>query len=300
MTKGKLSIIVPSRNERFLQKTVTDLLQKATGEVEVIAVLDGYWPNPPLVEDKRLVQIHRGTAQGMRSAINAGVAASSGQWVMKCDAHCMFAEGYDRTLVEHADQDWLVVPRRKRLEPESWTIKDVGKPDVDYEFLSYPWWKPAEIGIHGTIWTDRALERKGPQYDIDEDMSFQGSCWMMSKRYFERVGPMQEHGYGTFIGEPQELGLKVWLSGGKQVRNKLTWYAHLHKGSTYGRGYSLDKKELVRGNLYSVSYWVTDQWEKRVRDFEWLVEHFWPVPSWPENWREEMAARKHELTRYLV
>ena len=41
-----LSVIIPSRNEVFLQQTIDDVLRNAVGEIEVIAVLDGYWPEP--------------------------------------------------------------------------------------------------------------------------------------------------------------------------------------------------------------------------------------------------------------
>ena len=49
-----VSIIIPARNEVFLQKTVSDLLTKAEGDIEVIVILDGYWPTPQLIEDTRL------------------------------------------------------------------------------------------------------------------------------------------------------------------------------------------------------------------------------------------------------
>lgn len=292
---GKLSVIIPSRldfadnpNAGLLAKTVNDLLTKATGDIEIIPVLDGYWPNPPLVNDKRIVPLHRDIPRGMRASINLGAAIAKGDWLMKCDDHCMFGEGFDEILKADCDDNTLAIPRRKRLDAENWCIQDVGKPDVDYEFLSYPFWHPEEPGIHGTIWVDRALERRDkPKYDIDEDMSSQGSCWFISKEYFDRIGKMQEQGYGTFIGEPQELGLKVWLGGGRQIRNKKTWYAHLHKGKKYGRGYSIGRDELRRGNLYSVDHWYNNRWKERVHDFEWLIEHFWPVPTWPSMERSE-------------
>ena len=53
----KVSVIVPSRNEIFLNKTVEDLFRTATGEIEVIVILDGYWPETlPDVKDKN--QVH--------------------------------------------------------------------------------------------------------------------------------------------------------------------------------------------------------------------------------------------------
>jgi hypothetical protein len=36
-----LSCIIPSRSAQYLRKTVTDLLDKAEGDVEVIVVYDG-------------------------------------------------------------------------------------------------------------------------------------------------------------------------------------------------------------------------------------------------------------------
>ena len=62
-----LSVLVPARNEVFLQKTITDLLTKAIGDIEVIAILDGYWPTPQLIADDRLKIIHHGKSRGMRA-----------------------------------------------------------------------------------------------------------------------------------------------------------------------------------------------------------------------------------------
>ena len=37
-----VSIIIPARTEKFLNKTIRDVLDKATGEIEIFPVLDGY------------------------------------------------------------------------------------------------------------------------------------------------------------------------------------------------------------------------------------------------------------------
>lgn len=286
-----VSIVIPSRNEIFLTKTIKDILEKATGEVEVIAVLDGYWlPGEEIIDDPRVKYLHRGSSRGMRAAINAGAAVATGKFLMKCDGHCMFAPGFDEELSRSCEENWVMIPRRKRLDAEKWEVQDVGKPDVDYEFLSYPYWKPEEVGIHGTIWTQRIVDRLDkPEYDIDDNPAFQGSCWFMHKKFFDTVlEGMQEEGYGTFIGEPQEIGMKAWLSGGAVKINKKTWYAHLHKGKTYGRGYSIGKTELYDGNAYSVEYWMNDRWEKAKYTMEWFVNEKFPdMPTWIPNWKEE-------------
>ena len=54
---SKLSVIVPARNELFLNKTVDDLFAKAHGDVEVIAVLDGYWPGEQQLTCKKLLEL---------------------------------------------------------------------------------------------------------------------------------------------------------------------------------------------------------------------------------------------------
>jgi len=60
---SKTSVVIPSRNEPYLSNTVNDLLTKAKEDIEVIVVLDGYWPDPILQDDKRLIFIHRSEAQ---------------------------------------------------------------------------------------------------------------------------------------------------------------------------------------------------------------------------------------------
>jgi glycosyltransferase involved in cell wall biosynthesis len=281
----KVSIIIPSRNELFLPQTVNDLLTKASGDVEVIAVLEGYWPEPFLPENKNLKIIYHGKPLGMRAAINHGAAIAKGDFLMKCDAHCMFGEGYDEILSNDCDDNWIVIPRRYSLDAENWDIEKNGKPPRDYHYLCYPQCgKDHDNGMHGVEWWGRGKERSDSQYDIDDNMSFQGSCWFMKKTYFtDFLHGMSEEGYGTFTQEPQEIGLKAWLGGGAIKVNKKIWYAHLHKGSRYGRMYHQDRNEVVRGHNYSADYWMNNRWENRVHNIDWLIEKFWPVPTWPED-----------------
>lgn len=279
-----ISIVIPSRNEKFLQPTIEDLIKNAKGEIEIIVVLDGYWPDPQLPDYPNVVLIHRGKSMGMRNAINSAVAISKGEYILKIDAHCMVAEGYDLALQESCEDNYVVIPRRKRLDAINWCIQDVGKPDVDYEYLSFPD-DPADFGgpgLNGKIWTSRILERK--DILIDDNLSFQGSCWFMKKTYFYELELMDEENYGSFWNEAQEIGLKCWLSGGRVIINKKTWYAHLHKGKTHGRGYSLDHSLLTKGATYTKKWFkFKEAWHKQTLPLSWLIEKFSPVPTWPED-----------------
>ena len=284
-----LSILIPSRNELFLPETVEELLKKAKGEIEIIVHLDGYWPDPPLKDDPRVRIIHRGKPHGMRPGINAAAAIAKGKYVMKIDAHCMVDEGFDLKLAADCDDDWVVMPRRKRLDAENWAIQDVGKPDIDYMYLSYPddpgdWGGP---GLHGRLWNEKNKDPELKKVLIDDAMSGQGSSWFMPRDYFNYLELMDTENYGGFWKEMQEIGLKCWLSGGRMIRNKKTWYAHLHKGKKYGRGYRLNSKVMIKATSYINRWLIERAWHKQTKDFEWLIDHFWPVPGWPEDWKEQ-------------
>ncbi len=281
-----LSVLVPSRNERFLPQTIDDIITKATGEIEVIVILDSYWPSPPLKEYPNLITIHRSTPHGMRAGINAAAGIARGKYLLKCDAHCLFAEGFDEVLKADCDDNWIVIPRRYSLDAENWQRREDKEP-IDSMYYFWPYAHPDDLGLHGKPWFERGRERK--DFLIDEDMTFQGSCWFMQAEHFhKRLGGLSEVGFRTFMGEPQEIGLKTQLGvwEGKVMRNKKTWYAHLHKGKTYGRMYSMSNSERTEGNAYSFDFFWRNRWKERTHDIEWLFDRFPLQPNWPENWHE--------------
>ena len=271
----KVSIVIPSRNEPHLAKTVNDLLSKAKGDIEIIVILDGWWMSgEDISDDPRVNYLHFSEAKGMRNAINKGVAVAKGDFIMKTDAHCLFSEGYDKVLRESCEENTVVVPRRYALDVEKWKIEERtdGKYPLDYMYLSKD--------LHGEVWKERDNARKDIM--IDDLMSSQGSCWMMRKDYFDYLELMDEETYGIFWNEFQEIGLKAWLSGGRIVVNKNAYYAHWHK--TEGRGYSLPKGEKEQIQKM-VEKWLSrgKTWHKQVHDVNWLIRKFKPVPTWQDN-----------------
>lgn len=283
-----LSVVIPTRGEIFLQETIDDLLSKARGDIEVIAVLDGPTPSIPVSKDPRL-HIHQlPTALGMRGAINAGARLARGQYLMKTDGHCLFDIGFDQKLVADCDSNWVVIPRRYSLDAENWRL-DSSRPVRDYHYLCYPDpHKSHDAGMHGVDWLARGKDRIDSQYDIDDTMSFQGSCWFMHKVWFDDfLGGMDENPiFSGWAQEPTEIGNKTWLGGGQVKVNKKTYYAHLHKGKRYGRGYKMNESGVIAGHNYAAEFWMQNRWPKAVHKIDWLVEKFWPVPTWPENWQD--------------
>jgi len=284
MVKGKLSVIIPNRNCQFTAKTIESLLKNAGCDIEVIVNVDEKWPEP-LLGDERITYIHPATPRGMRAGINAGLALAKGEYIMKTDDHCKFGENFGKILIENHQDDWIQIPRRYSLDAENWCI-DKTRPIRDYHSLCYPKkYKEHDWGIHGVDWFSRGKERSDPKYDIDETMSFQGSSWFANKEYFMKmVGFLDDRRetYSTFAQEPQEIGLKYWLKGGKCMVNKKTWYAHLHKGRRYGRMYKQDIHTIDSHN-WSADHWMGNKEPGIIHDIAWLVEKFWPVPGWPED-----------------
>jgi len=170
-----VSVIVPSRNEQFLAPTLEDLARNARADTEIIAVLEGYWPEE-MVEHERVHYIHFTEPQGMRRAINAGAAVARGKHLMKCDAHCAFSEGYDVALMADCEEDWVAVPRRWSLNPEEWRPRR--KSPIDYLYLCYPD-NPNDRGgptLHGRVWGQKNNDPSLRDVMVDDLMSAQGSC----------------------------------------------------------------------------------------------------------------------------
>jgi len=268
--KNRVSVIIPSRTGLFLPQTVNDLLKKSRGDVEIIVVLDGY-ETPTDFKDDRVTVIAFNEAVGMRACINRGVDSATGNFIMKTDEHCMFAYGWDTDLAKDCKDNWVVIPRRYRLDAVRWQIIEDGRPPVDYMYLSD---KGGEL--HGWKWDTRGEERKNIM--IDETPSFQGSCWFMGKSFWDStVGPMDDKNYGPFAQEAQEIGNKAWLSGGAVMVNKNTWYAHWHRTTGYNFTNEQQKKfnlDVQRGRSFSLDFWTNNRWDKQVKTFQWLMDRF--------------------------
>jgi len=214
-----VSIIIPARNEKYLDKTVEDIRAKATGEIEVIVIKDKL----------------------MRTAINEGVAQAKGKYIMKLDAHCMLDKGFDEKLIADHQDNWVQIPRRKRLDPEKWELIEKGWGDIDYMYLGKD--------LMGRIDFRKSNDPKFKTILIDNIESFQGSCYFITKDYFNKLGLLDDKNFGGSGNESQEITFKVWHDGGRVVRNKKTWYAHAHTNRGYSRkntGVEKSRKYIIK------------------------------------------------------
>ncbi len=284
-----VSIIIPAHREPYLQKTIDSLLKGARADIEILAILDGWEPDKPIRPDKRVRVIKLNKHLGMRAAINTGISEAKGKFIMKCDAHCAFGAGYDRILSKYCADNWLVIPRRYSLSDTKWQ-RNMSRPVCDYHYLTFPTQNGKYgITISNPAWTGQTNHRKDHKYDIDDTMTFQGSCWMANKKYFlKHVGFLDDRAetYSPFGAEPLEIGMKYWLGGGQVKVIKKTWYAHLSKRqSHYQNGLFTKryKENQARSRTWAAKHWMENEEPGMIHPFSWLIEKFWPVPTWPED-----------------
>lgn len=245
-----LSIVIPSYKDPLLHKTIDSLLKNALGEIEIIVVLDGYLPEKPITQDPRVVILHLGKNVGMRRAINAGVAISRGEFLMRNDEHQMFGKGYDVILTRDCEANWIVTPRRYSLDPIKWEVMDI--PPVDFMNL-----KIVNVG-NGIRKFSGVASAGNDSQPIQESMAMQGSCWVMRKSWWDQIiGELQNEGYGPHYQDSHEMVFKTWKAGGKLMVNKNTWHAHKHRNfpRTHNNGTSENPSNNEACWTYSLSVW---------------------------------------------
>lgn len=281
-TKQKIdvSILIPARNEIYLQATIDDLLKNMESNIEIIVGLDDYWPNPPIKDDPKVIIYHSAERIGMRPMINKLASISNGKYLMKTDAHCSFDKGYDQKLISICEQGYTVLGIRYELDVEKWERKE--RTNCDFRYLSNP-----EVdergGLRGLPWHEYKERTKGQE--IAETMSISGSGWLMERQQFEAWGGLDEN-HGTFGQEGCEIACKTWLSGGRVLVNRRTWYAHWNRGKA---PYALSTKQRDQSVNYSIDYWMNDRWPLQKYSFKWLLEKFAPVPGWTDQSTKEIG-----------
>lgn len=300
MPKYDLSVVIPALKEEFLSLTVEDIVRNKRGRTEVIVVLDGEWSEPGVADHPDVRVVKLGKNIGQRAATNLGVRLSTAKWVAKCDAHCAFDEGFDVKLMDamKGHEDWTVVPTMRNLhcfnwrcmgcgdetyqgpEPEGCKSCDVNTPDrFEKRIVWNP--KPSPQSTAYRFTPDRlqfkyfgALKRS-QKGDVAETMSLQGSFFMLTREKYWELNICDES-WGGWGQQGTEVALKTWLSGGRVVCVRNTWYAHefrTQSGFAFPWGNPAKQQEQARRKCMELFF--RNQWDKQVRPLSWVVERFW-------------------------
>jgi glycosyltransferase involved in cell wall biosynthesis len=298
-----LSILIPSRNEMFLAQTVKDILENMEGDTEIIVVCDGAWSDPPIVDHPRLTIIYHSESIGQRAATNEAARLSNAKFIMKADAHCAFDKGFDVKLMKEFEYDWTVIPRMFNLHAFDWACQTCGhrvyqgpyptsceKCDNTTAFERVIVWKPRrncradfmrfDSDLHFKYWREfeRRPEAKG---DFGETMSLLGACWMLHRqRYWDIDGLDESHGSWGQMGT--ELACKTWLSGGRLLVNKRTWFSHLFRTQP-GFGFPYPNPGVKAARERSKELWFNNAWPKAKYPLSWMLRKFYPIPEWTDE-----------------
>ena len=318
----QLSVIIPARNEMFLRKTLEDILQHSESETEIIVVLDGAWSEPPLEQNERVNVIYYPESIGQRACCNQAARLAKGKYVMKVDAHCSFEQGFDRKMLEAFSEtgdnvtmcplmknlhvfDWVCPEGHRRYQGPSGVCIVCGKPterdvvwiakrspnSVSYCFNSEP--KFQYFGEYA-----KRPEGRG---DITETMSLQGSCFMLTKENWWKLGICDEV-LGSWGSQGIEVACKTWLSGGRVLCNKKTWYAHCFRtqGADFGFPYQLSSSQVDHAKKSVRKLFFENRWALQTLPLSWLVERFWPIKSRDKIWWTDKDLAEIKKFDYVV
>lgn len=294
-----LSILIPSRNEVFLRRTIEDILEHSGANTEVIAVLDGAWADPPIPDHDRVTLIYHPESIGQRAATNEAAKLSNAKYVMKVDAHCSFDQGFDVKMMDAMQDDWTMVPVMKNLHAFDWVCKKCGDrryqgpdptscPKCDgVEFERDVVWRAKPSPNSTSYRFDRDLRfkyfgeyKKRQEGDLVDTMSLQGSCFMATREKYWELGLCDES-WGSWGQQGTEVSLKTHLSGGRVICNRLTWYAHLFRTQPgFSWPYPAPGKSQQKARQICQDIFLNDRWPKATHKLQWLIDKFSPVPDW--------------------
>lgn len=298
-----ISVLIPSRNEFLLTRTVESIFGAARGEIEIIVVLDGCWDVPKVKDDPRLTLIHHNEPIGQRAAVNEAARLAKGKYILKTDAHSTFDEGFDVKLAENCEYDWTVIPRMYNLHAFDWVCENGHRfyqdkanphkinycPECKKQLKIEMVWKIRKHKRTDFMSFDNELRvkywnsyKKRPEAkgDVVDVMNGIGACWFQHRERFLELGGLDEkHGFWGQVGI--EVACKAWLSGGRQVVNKKTWFAHVFRTTgSFGFPYRNPGRDQQQAKKHSRNLWLEDKWPLRKRKLQWLIDKFSPVPTW--------------------
>jgi len=321
-----LSVIIPGKNEEFIGVTVGGVLQNIEGNTQIVVVLDGFETSvPDIPNDPRVKVLKFDVSLGQRAATNRGVGASDAKYVMKLDAHCAVDKGFDVKMLgafKEIGDDVTMIPTLYNLHAFNWRCKKCGKewyqglipehckieinksqvnnPDCDNttDFEKVIVWRPRlnrksefyrfDTTLHFQYFGDRKRHPDSAG-DIAETMSIQGSCFMCTKEKYMELNLCDET-WGSWGNQGTEVACKTWLSGGRVVTNRKTWYSHMFRtqGGSFGFPYHQSGNEVERARKASRDLFLNNKWEEQIYPLSWLIEKFKPVPVWHDPEGKDM------------
>lgn len=249
-----ITILIPAKNEIYIQKTINDILEKS--QAKILVGLDG-WKTK--IEPNPRVKVLYKESIGQRAMTNELARMADTKYVMKTDAHCSFSKDFDKEMLALMEDDITMTPVMCRLDAENWQI--IPKPRcVCYCFdkdLIFDYWEEREDVDQNTL---------------TETLALQGSCFLVTKKKYFELNLCDEK-FGSWGMQGVEVALKTWLSGGRVVTNRNAFYGHFFRKEE-DFPYERDMAHLERTKSQ-----IKDIYTKH-KNFNQLIEKFKPIRHW--------------------
>jgi len=124
MKNIKTSVIIPtSKNEKIenINRTIKSVILGAFDEIEVLVLADGWIPEGIY---KKAKVSSSSLNLGERKTVNRGFKESSGDYVLRIDAHCSMSRFWDRFLLKQYEDDTVSLCVLDALDEETWEPKN--------------------------------------------------------------------------------------------------------------------------------------------------------------------------------
>jgi hypothetical protein len=281
---SKLSILIPARQEEYLQNTIDDINKHAEGDVEIL------W-------EEDVIPL------GQRALTNKLAQKATGDYLMKLDAHCSLSQGFDVELLKLAKEATVVVPALTNLHVYDW-VCDKGhrkngkqfedkemKCECGGEMKKELIWRPIPKPVMTNYYFDTNLhfqycEEQDEEHFETETMSIQGSCFMISKEDYFRLNVCDEK-FGNWGQQGTEVSCKVWLSGGRIISTRNCFYSHWFRTFPYEN--PIDK--ILEVQKHSRELFLGNKWPLQKYPIQWLIEKFDYLGDWSPAKVKELCAK---------
>ena len=189
-----LSILIPARNEPYLDQTVEDIEKHKEGNTEDLVGLD----TEPI---------------GQRAMTNRLARKAKGKYLMKLDAHCSLQQGFDVKMMKRMEKDMVMTAMLCRLNVKEWQI------------VPKPFTKHYHFDTGMVFQYDKYRDEDEV---LTETMALQGSLFMVEADTYWQWNLCDEE-YGSWGFQGVETACKTWFNGGRVVTNKDVFYGHMFR-----------------------------------------------------------------------
>jgi len=269
-----VTVIIPTINDPYLEKTIENVRQSAGGEVEFIVINDG--GNPLSISGVNI--LNNPEMRGRRFSINQAARIARGEYLFILDSHCSMTQDWDLKMIQSVRGRNLVYCVIRDMDAQTWQYKPGDYLHVTLnEKYTEKWWN----------------RKKLKDCDVEEEsIALTGCAWMVSTaRYWELGGYDESLGFYGWDGP--EWALKVWMNNGKVILRTDVICGHIFGTNDRGRLYPC---KMIPEHEY-VKY-MEEKYSSRMDE---LFNKFPDAPNWRvQKMDSQKTIIEHTVTQTRV